>query len=987
MQLCRSCGNANPNEAKRCQKCNTELVAAKDRHTFFLVGKTGKFRGNRVEVPAAGLIVGRQPNASGLLLEDSEVSRTHARVFISDAGELRVADSSSNGTFLNGQRIGEESVVHGGDSIRFGLNPECTFEVEEIVPQVIPMQAAAAAGGGKDVTRRNMTMVMPAAPKMARDHMQTIMMKADEAMSAPRCRLQLVVDQHTSRDVAIEGRLELGSEEGPGKLAVQHASISHKHAAVEVKEGKASLRDLGSTNGTFVNGERIDERKLEDGDLIQLGACESQLLIYREARRRATVLKDVRLDQPLITIGRDPANNVHIDHPTISSNHAEIRKFGDSVQIIDKSSTNGTFVNGHKVISHTLKPHDRIALGAVELVFDGSQLGQTSDGRVRVVASNITCSAQDAQTGKTIKLIDDISLVFEPCEFVGLLGPSGAGKSTLMDALNGSRPASQGEVKINRWNLYQQFDSLRAMVGHVPQEDILHRGLTVHDSLFYSGRLRLPDDYKDKEIEQRVADVVRTLDLKHRIDTPVAMLSGGERKRVSLGIELLSKPSILFVDEPTAGQDPRTEMRMMQLFREIANRNATVVINTHLLGSVSLLDKVAVVVRGKLAYFGPGQEMLPFFKASRPVEVFDKLQEKSPEQWSADYRKSDLYREFIVDPQQQDAAKSQAEPAAAAETGKSKARHSALRQLSTLLARQFTLKVSDISSAAVALLPAVIVGALLGGISRAANEPKTLFMMIIVAMWLGCSAAVREFVDERAVYKRERQRDLKRSSYLVSKLAFAAVLGVVQSVLFLTTITLMGAQSGHFPEALAFMSIMSFHGALIGLLISGLAKSPEQALYWFPIALIPQLLLAGLLVPVNPIHPFYPDVNTQENTVTIKEPPKMFVPEPMGSALRYGLAPAIVARWGLEGLTDVYIHDYPERTRAYAYAAMNSISISLHPQDAENARKYLETFGQNSKVQTFGPQRPAIGSYMGILSGAAGLMIVFVGLALIKNEH
>jgi len=166
--------------------------------------------------------------------------------------------------------------------------------------------------------------------------------------------------------------------------------------------------------------------------------------------------------------------------------------------------------------------------------------------------------------------------------------------------MNGSRRAQQGQVLFNSADLYNEFASLRSAIGYVPQEDILHRQLTVKECLYYSARLRLPDDFEEADIWERVNETVKILELADRADLVIAQLSGGQRKRVSLGIELLSKPAVLFVDEPTAGQDPRTEIKMMQLFREIANRGSTVIINTHLLGSFSLLDKVAVLVRGKL---------------------------------------------------------------------------------------------------------------------------------------------------------------------------------------------------------------------------------------------------------------------------------------------------------------------------------------------------------------------------------------------------
>jgi len=356
-----------------------------------------------------------------------------------------------------------------------------------------------------------------------------------------------------------------------------------------------------------------------------------------------------------------------------------------------------------------LRPGNRISLGAAQFVFTGQKMEQQSDGsRTRITCRSLRVEAKDFNTGMPIRLLDDVSLVIDPCEFVGLLGPSGAGKSTLMDAMNGSRPAQQGHVLFNAADLYSEFASLRSMIGYVPQEDILHRQLTVKECLYYAARLQLPDDFGETDIWLRINETIKVLELADRADLAIAQLSGGQRKRVSLGIELLSKPAVLFVDEPTAGQDPRTEMKLMQLFREIANRGSTVIINTHLLGSFSLLDKVAVLVRGKLAYFGHSQEMLPYFKAGRPHEIFEKLQEKKPEEWVAQYRQSDTYQEFVDDsPRVTDGPPGRSGSARASKPAK----RSVSRQLGTLLRRQFTLKFKEKSTLAALLLPPIAIEA------------------------------------------------------------------------------------------------------------------------------------------------------------------------------------------------------------------------------------------------------------------------------------
>src|SRR5215510_10030072 len=704
----------------------------------WLTGESGRIKGKRFVICGNVFKIGRIPGQNQIVLDDSEVSRFHATIVISPSGEYRLQDSSANGTYVNGHRV-ETTLLHSGDRIRFGLNQANTFIFE--APEI--EQAAAVAGTHGTVL---------ASPVAAR-RQQTVVAPAEE-LPAKSCRFQLILDKYAVQDIPLDGgRLVLGRTAGKGRFAIDHSSVSETHAEVGITgDGRTTLTDLKSLNGTFVNGERIGTKVLEEGDLVQLGACESYLLLFRDSRPRAQKLSEIELNQPVIKLGRNPSNTIRLEHPTVSAFHAEIYKSNGSFELVDLDSRNG------------------ISLGAMQFVFNGQQFEQQADGtRIRLVAQQLRAEARDLQTGRSLRLLDDISLVLEPCEFVGLLGPSGAGKSTLMDALNGFRPAAQGKVLLNDRSLYEYLAALRSLIGCLPQDDILHRGLTVRECLFYSAKLRLPDDYTDEEIHIRVNEVMRNLELSERAANCIDQLSGGQRKRVSLGIELLSKPSLLFVDEPTAGQDPRTEAKLMELFREIANKGATVVINTHLLGSFSLLDKVAVLVRGKLAFFGPSQEMLPYFKAQRPHEVFDRLHEHPPEHWANAYRQSTLCKQYINDPIGQETSSTLGK---ALGPQKEKTRHSALRQFFTLFSRQLTLKVKDKGNVAALLVPPALIAILMGFMKQGPNEPKSLFMMVLVALWFGCSACVREIVDETAIYRRERQRDLKIASYLGSKLAY-----------------------------------------------------------------------------------------------------------------------------------------------------------------------------------------------------------------------
>ena len=368
-------------------------------------------------------------------------------------------------------------------------------------------------------------------------------------------------------------------------------------------------------------------------------------------------MENIDLAKDHLVIGRDPSCDVVIAHPVVSKKHAEIIKQNGKSLIVDLGSVNGTFVNGIRVKRHELQELDRVVIGPSELHFHGGTLTHVPDRRVvRLDSVHLNFQVTDRNTGQPKLLLDDLSLVVKPKELIGLLGPSGAGKTTLMNALNGFVKPTSGKVLYNGVDLYQNLDAMKSTIGFVPQEDIMHRQLSVRRCLYYAAKLRLSDDISEDEINRRVEEMLETLKLdQQRWDNPVATLSGGQRKRVSLGIELLPKPGVLFLDEPTAGLDPRTETLMMMLFRQLANQGSTIVITTHLLGSFGVLDKVVVLVQGRLAYYGPGTKFLEYFKAETPPDVYDDLTDNNTVPYALELKKrfqsAPLYQNLVVEPQ------------------------------------------------------------------------------------------------------------------------------------------------------------------------------------------------------------------------------------------------------------------------------------------------------------------------------------------------
>lgn len=965
----------------------------------FLVGLRGPMEGLRITVPSDPFYVGRTKDTNQLVLDDSEISRCHA-IITHAHGKWTIEDRSANGTYINDQRV-KTAALEPGSVIRFGLSGVNQFLFEQ-----------SDAGMGRPAGASH---AAPNGQGLQIGVQRTVFEKLD-APPVFNARLQLVIDRFTVQDIILpEGETLIGRTAAPNKIFIDHLSISADHAKLVLdRNGSASLIDLRSSNGTFVNEERISQRVLQEGDMIRLGTCQTHLLLFRATHPRVETLQDFDLSAPVVKLGRDSRNNVVLNHPTVSSFHAEIRNDGATVELIDLNSTNGTFVNGVRIKRQKLQLKDRVAIGAVQLSFTGSFLEQQADGKTMTLfATGLTKEVPDSKTGEPLRLLDEVSLVLKPYEFIGLLGPSGSGKSTLMDALNGFRPADSGDVFLNDRNLYRYPAELRSAIGYLPQDDTLHRTLTVRECLTYSAKLRLPPDFSDAEIGRRVQDVIDTLHLTERADKSVKLLSGGQRKRVSLGLELLSKPSVLFVDEPTAGQDPKNEQRLMQLFRSIANQGTTVLINTHLLGSFNLLDKVAVLVRGKLVFFGPGDELLRYFKCSHVEEIYDVLEGQSPAELRKRFRASPLYDKYVR--KELEAGGHLGSGQESAGGGSRTVRRAApkkqpvVHQLKVLLARQFKLRFADRGNIMTLLLPPLLIAILTLFVGDMKNNPMILFMVVLVALWFGCSSCVREIVDERDILKRERQRDLQISSYLGSKLGYLTVVAGLQSVIFVAALMMLPGimngipglagnvfgLSGHFAAAFAIAWFMGVQGGIIGLLISALAPNAERALYIFPLTMMPQLLLAGLLVPVNSFQPFFVDANTFTKIDVQSKLPSLnseLYKKGMPDALRYTLSPLMVSRWGMEALADLYIHDYetqPEDKPAYSIELLDSMSTSFHPDDLQKAQDFLENARTKGLkwVRDYPKTPSTLPIYMLILSGFAVLMVGSIWFGLKRGEN
>jgi ABC-type multidrug transport system ATPase subunit/pSer/pThr/pTyr-binding forkhead associated (FHA) protein len=458
-------------------------------------------------------------------------------------------------------------------------------------------------------------------------------------------------------------------------IVLAGATVSRCHVRLcRDAEGRYRLQDLHSTNGVFVNGARlVDAVALQEGDLIGLGTARPHLRFQHASSREPRHFSLPAAAQWLT--GRSPQCDLVLSaDPMVSACHATLRPRGDGVEIEDNHSLNGTWINGTAHRRALLTPQDTVIIGSTQFCFhmagDGTLVVQQREcgQAVHLEGIGLTRHARRGHPASRV-LLDDINLSIAPGELVAILGPSGAGKTTLLSTLGGVVRPDRGRVLCNGTPLDTAPALFRNTIGYVPQDDILHTELTVAASLDYTARLRLSPDLPREAREEIVDGAIETLGLQQVRHQPIQCLSGGQRKRVSIGAELLVRPGLLFLDEPTSGLDPATEERLMRHFRILADRGTTVVLTTHGLANLDLFDKVILLAQGRLVFCGTPQEALAFFGSPdqplpHPAGIFTLLTGEDPyhfgdpadhaslagiaARWADRYRASSLFQDHVA---------------------------------------------------------------------------------------------------------------------------------------------------------------------------------------------------------------------------------------------------------------------------------------------------------------------------------------------------
>jgi ABC-type multidrug transport system ATPase subunit/pSer/pThr/pTyr-binding forkhead associated (FHA) protein len=593
---------------------------------------------------------------------------------------------------------------------------------------------------------------------------------------------------------------------------------------------------------------------------------------FREAVKAQRDAAEIRLDRNLI-LGRAPGREgVSLDHPRVSRNHAEIQVAEGKVSLRDLGSSNGTFVNGERIEGlRELRPNDRIDIDPFSFIFTGLTLLPSSrEGKLRVIGRNLTTIVRDHAGGATKPILEDVSLVIEPGEFVCILGASGAGKSTVMKALSARALADKnsvlkGTVFLNELSLYANFQALKQNIALVPQKDVLYEDLTLRACIVYSARLRLPADSSDKDIQVAVDEALERVGLKDLGSTPVRHLSGGQKKRAALANETVSRPDLLFLDEVTSGLDEGTDWEMMDLFKRLArNHGMTIICVTHTVANVDLCDKVILMTAseennkrgpGMLAYYGPPAGARLWFGVEKLGEVYRKMPAREGRSSRDRYLASDEFQRYIGQPLSKARVDQPAETRAAESSGRERVGLAeCIRQFRILTSRYFRLLSADRGTLRLAAAQSALIGLFLvmvfgGSVEPGPKQVSLLFFLGISCFWCGCNNASKEIVKEQALYRIERDVNLSLTAYLASKIAVLTLFGVLQVSLLFGLVRIFGTVPGGDIHQFLCMCVSVIAGTSTGLFLSSVASTEDQASTLVPIALIPQILLSGVVVP------------------------------------------------------------------------------------------------------------------------------------------
>ena len=658
--------------------------------------------------------------------------------------------------------------------------------------------------------------------------------------------------------------ISIQSEQAQQKrLSIQQRRISDKdffHSSI-LRYGAEFALNIVQILVEILQSQKKDWRKIlrSFDQLVSLGVEPLLVMaLYQKTGLMHTesVLKNVLFNTGILTIGRSSVCDIVLLDPLVEELHATLNKEKGQWIIESQSEHRQVWVNGKAVRRFPLECNKSIFIGPIELWIEDQSVHLKSHRKLSVLSiQNLNRKIAD------VTLLNAISFSAFSGELIAMVGPSGAGKTTLLNAINAIAPADSGKVMLNEHDFHSMLSQDRSLIGIVPQDDLVLPELSVEESLYYSGCLRLPPSTSTQDLFKQVDRVLEELDILHirkqRIgDALNRGISGGQRKRVNLGQELISQSTkILFLDEPTSGLDPRASQDIVRLTRALADKGRIIFLVTHDLTDqiMKQSDRLLVLERGgQLAFFGSQREALSFFQVDSTDEIFRKLGTQNSE-WPPKFQKTPFYeaREKAISSldliSDKPIVRQRANPI-----------HTFWRHLSTLCVRYAKVKMRDRTGVLVSCLQPALLVLVMSIVFRHQGETEVLFvptqtmifMMSLSCMWFGMSASVRELITDQVIFLRERRIGVGVLPYMLSKTIVLSVITCIQVVLMTGTlywIFSLNTYGFSLTVLWGVSTLTAWLGMSVGLCVSALWKSSEAAIGTIPLILIPQIAFSTIM--------------------------------------------------------------------------------------------------------------------------------------------
>lgn len=645
-------------------------------------------------------------------------------------------------------------------------------------------------------------------------------------------------------------------------IVIPDSIVSSVHGYLVNRNGRFYYKDLKSKNGSYAGTlghelflhQNSSFVELSEGSVVKIGnkkKPDKMVLLWFTYMNPGETIGTCRISKTSITIGRSAASNIVLNQPSVSRTHCIIHSEAGRVTLQDNNSLNGVFVNGQKIEGTvSLQGKDIIQILGNQMIFGGSFIyyKKKSQG---IAIKGITLDKWVGKKDSRKQILQNANINIQGNEFVAIIGGSGAGKSTLMGILNGSDMKFEGDVYYNSLSLKENFNHLKRLVGYVPQEDIIYENLKLRRMLYYTAILRMPNDTTKQEIEERIDYVLNTLDLKEHQDTYIRKLSGGQKKRASIAVELLADPKLFFLDEPTSGLDPGMEKSLMETLRTLSKKqDRTIVMVTHTTQNLDLCDKVIFMgPGGRVCFVGSVDGAKEFFQTDDLTSIYNLIHD-APEMWSGRFaaaehsQNSDVRRELSPERKKMQSAK----------------KTSSGLQFCTVVRRYLELMCNDRKRLAVLLLQPILIGVLLSIVADDdifdiyESTKSMMFVLSCSAIWLGVFDSIQEICKERNILRREYMAGLKMGVYILSKLFVQCLLGAVQSICLVFTFLLIvkGNEEGilfdsFYLEILVTVWLTVLASIAMGFIISAIVRTGDKAMAAAPFVLIVQLLFSGIL--------------------------------------------------------------------------------------------------------------------------------------------